>query len=268
VGGHNWYISRVPDPTPKKRRSLLPLAIVGVLILGALGTAWALRSTIATSLAQSELLAHGVTCDSRFSVEPSAFFGSATLAPTRCTPEQRGLLEAFELTAPATVELDGFSVSTIHAESVRLTLKDRDVRGGSEWSPQLERVNLEQRVAGLVKGMSELSRLELPPTTVMRTEVVRAGQPMAQLDNLSLTPGDSLTVGAERIDFSVVMGAGHLTLEDVHGTATRPHVHLEGHATARAAILIIATVSTGGPFRLDATALDTAQPRFVLEADF
>ena len=63
------------------------------------------------------------------------------------------------------------------------------------------------------------------------------------------------------------MGVGQLTLTDVTGTATRPAVSLRGRADARAGMGIL-SVGRGGPFGLDASALDTASPQFRLTGDF
>ena len=70
-----------------------------------------------------------------------------------------------------------------------------------------------------------------------------------------------------RVVFTAVMGAASLTLTDVHGTATRDAVHLEGTATARAGIPMLGTFSTGGAFTLDATELTRDSPRFRLDGD-
>lgn len=252
--------------SPRKKRTLA-VPILLVIVVGAPLGGWLLRGTIATSIARDALAQRGLACDDRFGVELSAFFGSATIGPTRCTREG-GLVEAIELTAPATIELDGFAPSTIEAEGVRLALRDRDLRGGSGWARELERLHLEQRVAGLVKGLSELSAMGLPPTTVMHAEVVRGSDELATIDGLTVTPGSSTGVAIDRVVFSAVMGAARLTLSDVRGTATRSAVHLEGQAMARAGVALLGTFSTGGPFTLDASALDSAEPELDLRADF
>lgn len=228
---------------------------------------WLLRGTIATSMAASELSSRGLTCDERFSVELSAFFGEAVVAPTRCTHEG-GLVEAIELTAPATITLDGFEPSAIEAEGVRLTLRDRDLRGGSGWAQQLRRINLEQRVAGLIKGLSEMSEMGLPATTITRAEVLRGSDELATLDRLVLGSGSPTTVAIDRVQFTAVMGAARLTLSGVTGSATGSVVHLEGDATARAGVALLGSFSTSGDFDLDASALDSASPELRLRAGF
>ncbi len=256
----------LPAPSKALRSRAVPIAIA-VFVLLLLG-AWLMRGTIATSIAKGELEARGLTCDERFAVEPAAFFGSATIAATRCSRADGGLVEALELVAPATVQLDGFAVASVSAENVRLVLRDQDVRGGSEWASELQRLNLEQRVAGLIKGLSELSALDLPPTSIARAEVLRGGEEMCTIEGMGLVPGESLGLTIERVSFIAVLGAAQLTLSALTGTATRPSVHLEGQALARAGFALLGSFSTGGPFTLDATRLDTAQPQFRLRADF
>ena len=248
----------------KKRSRVLPLVLVIVLAIPL--AAWLLRGTIATSMAESELASRGLTCDDRFSVKVSALFDEATIGPTRCTREG-GLVEAVELTGNATITLDGFAPSEIHAESVRVVLRDQDIRGGSGWARQLSQINLEQRVAGLIKGLAELSGMSLPKTEIARAEVFRGGDELAAVDGLMLTPSGSTDLAIQRVAFSAVGGAATLTLNGVTGTAAPSTVHLEGDATARAAALL-GVFSTGGEFALDASALDTASPTLRLRASF
>ncbi len=260
-----WYICPVAASSRRKRP--VALILVLVILVGVPLAAWLLRGTIATSMAASELSSRGLRCDDRFAVELSAGFGEATLAPTRCTHEG-GLVEAIELTAPATVVLDGFEPASISADGVRLTLRDRDLRGGSGWAQQLRRINLEQRVAGLIKGLSEMSEMSLPPTTIEHAVVLRGGDELGSIDRLVLTPGSPARVAIDRVQFAAVMGAARLTLSGVSGTASGSTVHLEGDATARAGVALLGSFSTGGEFALDATALDSASPRLRLRSDF
>lgn len=240
--------------------------VVGLLLAIAVG-AWLLRGTIATSVARSELETHGLRCDERFVVSPSALFGELTVGPTRCTHDG-GLIEVIELTGDATLELEGFTPSALRANGVRLVLRDRNLRGGSGWAAELRRLHLEQRVAGLVKALSELGGMRLPPAHVGRAEVFRGGDELATIDGLVLTPGDRMGVAIDRAVFTAVMGAARLTLSGVTGTATRSDVRLQGQATARAGVVLLGTFSTGGAFTLDASALDTAAPELRLQASF
>lgn len=244
---------------------MVVLVVLGIV----LGGGWLLRDTVATSLARDALSQRGLTCDDRFSVEVSALFGSATVGPTRCTRAE-GHLEAIELLGPARVELSGLEPTSVEAESVRITLRDRDVPGGASWSPELARLHLEQRVAGLVKGISELSRLDLPPTTIVRGDVRRGSSALATAHQLVLTPGegDATQVTLDRLVFEAMMGAARLTLSEVRGTAAPGTVVLEGEASARAGIALLGSFSTGGSFRLDATALESARPQLRLRASF
>lgn len=243
----------------------MPFVLFAILVAVPL-FAWILRNTIATSLAASEARARGLACDERFSVELSAGLREATVGPTRCV-HAGGLVEAIELTAPATIVLDGLEPASITAEGVRVTLRDRDLRSGSGWAPALGRLHLEQRVAGLIKGLSEMSGLGLPRTVVARAEVLRGADRLATVDGLELTPGAPTGVAIRRVSFPAVMGAAQLTLGGVTGTASRGAVHLEGEATARAGVSILG-VSTGGDFELDASGLDTASPDLRLRASF
>lgn len=254
--------------TAQRRAPVLPIAIA-LLILAIPLTAWMLRGAIATSIARSELSARGLECDERLSVAPSALFDAARIGPTRCTLEG-GLVEAVELTGEAVVELDGLAPAALRAAGVRVELRDRDVRGGTGWAPALRRVRLEERVAGLVKGLSELGGMELPKTRVERVEVLRGGAELARIDQLVLTPAasKSMEVAIEQVAFAAAAGAASLTLDGVTGSATASAVQLEGQATARAGIALLGMFSTGGAFTLGASALDTDAPRFHLSADF
>jgi hypothetical protein len=247
----------------KKRSRALPIVLVIVLAISLAG--WLLRGTIATSMASSELAARGLTCDDRFAVDVAALFDEASIGPTRCTREG-GLVEAVELTGNATITLDGLAPSAIRAESVRVVLRDQDVRGGSGWARQLSQINLEQRVAGLIKGLSELSGMNLPQTEIAHAEVFRGGDELAAIDTLVLTPGGSTDLTIGRVAFSAVGGAATLSLNGVTGTATPTAVHLEGDATARAGGMF-GVFSTGGEFTLEASALDTASPALRLRAN-
>lgn len=254
-----------PAPAPKKRGKALPIGglITAVIVLGILLVPWLMRHSIATNMAREQVQAAGMSCDDRFAVEVAPFFGSASFQPTRCTTEH-GYVEAIELTEELEVELSGFSPSAIDAAFLRVTLGDREVRGGSSWDRDLARLNLEERVAVLVKALGELSALPIPPTRVARTDVLRDGQTIAQINGVRLTPGEPMQMHFDRIAFRAVGGAAQLTLEDVDGTSTRSHVHLEGDATARAAVFI-GSVTREGSFTLDATRLDQSRPRFDLD---
>jgi hypothetical protein len=256
---------RAAEPPPKKRGKLLPIgaAIAFLLVLGIVLVPWLLRHSIATSMAREQLTAAGLTCDERFAIEVAPFFGSASFQPTRCTSEG-GQVESVELTEELEVELSGTSPTAIDATFIRVTLRDRDVAGGSSWDRNLARLNLEERVAGLVKAVGELSALPLPPTRVARVDVLRDGETITSLYEVELTPGEPMRVEFDRIAFRAVGGAAQLTLNDVEGTSTRSDVHLEGGATARAS-MFIGTVVRNGTFSLDATRLDQSRPRFTLE---
>lgn len=241
------------------------LVVLLVVLVGAPLAVWLARGAIATSIAVGELEARGLTCDDRFALELSALLDEATLAPTRCTRAD-GLVEVIELLEPATVTLEGFEPAAVDAPSIRLVLRDRDVRGGDRWARELSRLGLEQRMAGLIKGLSELSGMRLPPTTVGRAEVLRARDPVATAETVRLTPGDALDAAAGRISFVAGPGGvGRLELTSVTGNATRPRVHLQGRATASAGIGPL-SVTRSGTFAVDATSLDTASPRFSLDA--
>lgn len=251
---------------PKTRRRKLPLVLLTLLavLVGLPLGAWLLRGTVATAVARDRLAARGITCDERFAVELGPRLETATVGVTRCA-RAGGLVEAVELLGPLTVELDGAAPVRAHAASLRLSLRDRDVRGGTRWAPALRGLNLEQRVAGMVKGLAELSARELPPTTVDRLEVVRAGERVAAAAGLRLTPAGSMDLSAERITFTAgPMGVGRLELTEVRGAASPARVHLEGRATARASVGLLGSLSTGGRFTLDARGLDTRRPRFSL----
>ena len=112
-----------------------------------------------------------------------------------------------------------------------MVLRDQDIRGGSGWARQLSQINLEQRVAGLIKGLAELSGMSLPKTEIARAEVFRGGDQLAAVDGLILTPGGSTDLAIQRVAFSAVGGAATLTLNGVTGTAAPSTVHLEGDAT-------------------------------------
>lgn len=256
----------IPGAVTDRRRRSLAAPIVLAIVLAIPLAAWLLRGTIATSMARSEIEARGLRCDERFSVELSALFGEATIGPTRCTREG-GLVEALELTGDATIELDGLTPAAVRAESVRVVLRDQDLRGGSGWAAQLRRINLEQRVAGLVKGLAELGGMNLPPTDIAHAEVFRGGEELAAIDGLVLTPSSSTDLAIQQVAFSAVGGAARLTLEGVTGSATPSAVHLEGDATARAGIALLGAFTTGGAFSLDASALDTSAPRLRLRAE-
>lgn len=243
---------------------------VGGLFLVVLALAaglWALRGTIATSLARSELEARSITCDDRFAVEVGAALSSATIGPTRCE-HASGLLEAVELLGDVTVQLDGTAPETVAVDSLRIVLREADVRGGSGWASELSRLALEQRVAGLVKGLSELGAMALPPTDVATVEVVRGDQPIATASRMRLGGGSPTSLNAERIHFAAGPGAvGQLTLTQVSGRASSAEVELDGQADASVGIAIL-RVNRRGRFSMAATGLDSADPSFSLDVDF
>lgn len=248
---------------PSKAR--IVLAVVVTLLLGVPLGIWLARDAIATSVALSELERRGLACDDRFSLSLSAGLSEATLGPTRCAHEG-GLVEAVELLGDVNVPLEGFAPARVDAESVRLTLRDRDVRGGSRWASELRRLSLEQQVAGIVKGLSEVSRLGLPPTSIGRLEVVRSGEPVARGTSLVMTPeGWGVQLGARDMTFPARVG--RLVLTHVTGHAEGGEVTLSGRATAEAGIGILA-FSRGGAFELTAVGLDGDSPRFALSGDF
>ncbi len=227
------------------------------------------RGLIATAIARGQLEERGFTCDSRFAVSPSATFSEATVGPTRCAREG-GVLEAIELLSDFTVELDGTEPASIRGDSLRIALRGASVRGGDDWAETLRRIDLEQRMAGVMKGLSELSSLDLPPVEAGRVELVRGGDPLGHAERLTLTPseGDALHLAFTRARFSAgPMGIGQLDLTSVEGDATPSAVTLAGRASARAGVAVIFSVERQGPFRVEASGLDTASPSFRLEGD-
>lgn len=240
---------------------------LAVLLLVAVGVLWALRGTIATSLAEGQLEERHITCDDRFSVSVSATFGSATIGPTRCEHEG-GLLEAVELLGDVTVELDGTEPETVSAESLRIVLRETDVRGGSGWASELSQLGLEQRVAGMVKGLSELGGMNLPATDVASVEVVRGTAQMATATRLRLGGGTPSSIGASQIHFAAGPGGvGQLNLTQVTGELSPSRVLLRGQADASIGIAIL-RVNRRGAFTMEATGLDSASPSFSLDGDF
>lgn len=270
TGGAEWITlgrGRLAAVASKSKAPVVVGVVIVLLLLGVPLTAWLLRGVIATSMARGELEAHGIECDSRFSVEPSATFGEATVGATRCTHEG-GVLEAIEIVSDVTVELDGFEPSSVEADRVRLVLRRANVRGGAGWASELARLDLEQRMAGVVKGLSELSALDLPPTHANRVEVVRGDAPLGSAEDVTLTPGSPLELEIARASFAAgPMNVGNLNLRNVTGTATDAEVTLRGRASARAGVAVIFSVERGGPFTLRATGLDTATPSFHLDGD-
>ncbi|MCA9605216.1 MAG: hypothetical protein KC619_06465 [Myxococcales bacterium] len=253
-------------------RSKAPI-VAGVVVVGLLVAvplvAWLLRGTIATSIARGQLEERGFTCDDRFAVAPNATLSEATVGPTRCAHEG-GVLEAIELLGDVTVELDGTEPSAIRGDSLRIALRGASVRGGDHWADALRRVNLEQQMAGVVKGLSELSRLDLPAVHVGRLDLVRGGDSLGHAETVAMTPGsgEQLRMTFARAHFAAgPMGVGQLDLTNVTGEATPAAVTLSGRASARAGVAIIFSIERQGPFTLRATGLDTASPSFDLEGD-
>ncbi len=257
---------------PVAGKSKAPL-VAGIVVVGLLVAvplvAWLLRGVIATSIARGQLEERGFTCDDRFAVSPNATLSEATIGPTRCEHEG-GVLEAIELLSDVSAELDGLEPTSIRGDSIRIALRGASVRGGDDWAAALRRVDLEQRMAGVVKSLSELSRLDLPAVTVGRLDLVRGGDPLGHAETVALTPGagDALDLSFARAQFSAgPMGVGQLGLTNVTGDATPATVTLRGRASARAGVAIIFSVERQGPFTLRATGLDTAAPSFQLEGE-
>lgn len=244
------------------------VVVVGLLVAVPL-VGWLLRGVVATSIARGQLEERGFTCDDRFAVAPNATLSEATVGPTRCTHEG-GVLEAIELLGDVTVELDGTEPSSIRGDSVRVALRGASVRGGDHWADALRRVDLEQQVAGVVKSLSELARLDLPSVELGRLDLVRGGDALGHAETVTMTPGsgDALAMTFARAHFAAgPMGVGQLDLTNVTGDATPATVTLRGRASARAGVAIIFSVERQGPFTLRATGLDTASPSFDLEGN-
>ncbi len=247
------------------RKGPVVLGVGLVVLLGAVLGLWAARGWIATSMARGELEARGLTCDDRLSVALDATFSSATIGPTRCVHEG-GLLEAIELLGDVEVELDGTEPASVVATSARVTLRSQDVRGGSGWASELRQLSLEQRVAGLIKGISEIGAMGLPPIECARLEVVRQNEVIARGQRIAVTPaGEGAQVRAQEIVFPARLG--RLALTGVSGTADATRVTLAGRAAAEVGLGIL-SVSRGGPFELEASGLDSGSPRFSLSGNF
>jgi hypothetical protein len=250
-------------PRSKSRVALIGVALV--LVGVPLGLFFA-RHTIATSMARDELERRGLTCDDRLSVEVAASFDAITIGPTRCAVRAEGVVEAIEILGPLEVELDGLEPARVEVASLRIALREHDVRGGSGWALALARLGLEQRVAGLVKGLSELSRMDLPPSEAAQVEIVRGGGVLATGRGIALRPsvGAPLGLSAQHVELVAGPGGvGQLSLAEVRGTATGARVALSGTATATAGLGIL-SLSRAGPFAIEAVGLDSASPRFRL----
>ncbi len=265
-GSRTLGVPSRPVAEKSKAPIVIAVVIVGVLVGLPLG-AWFGRGVLATSIARGELERRGFTCDDRFAVSLSAALSEATIGPTRCE-HAGGVLEAIELLGDLRVELDGTEPTSVEADSLRLALRSASVRGGEGWADALRRVNLEQQMAGVIKGLSELSRMDLPRSTVESVEIVRDASVLGRAQQVALAPGDPLGVTVGRVHFEAgPMGVGQLDLTDLVGTATGAAVTLRGQAHARAGVAIILTYERSGPFTLEATGLDTASPRFRLDSD-
>lgn len=257
------------EKRPRKKSRIALGVLVLVLVGVPLGLFFA-RHAIATFMAKGELERRGLTCDDRFGVEVAATFDAITVGPTRCTVRADGVVEAIEILGPLEVGLQGLEPTQVRATSVRIALREQDVRGGSRWATPLRRLGLEQRVAGLVKGLSELSRMDLPPSDAAQVEVVRGSGMLATGRGIALrpNPGASLGLSAERVDLAAGPGGlGQLSLTGVRGSATASRVSLAGTATASAGLGIL-SLSQVGAFGVDAEGLDTAAPRFRMSGDF
>ena len=246
----------------KSIRVVLVLIAGGLLLAGL--SVWLLRGTIATSIARGQLDQRGVTCDDRFTVSLNASLSEATIGPTRCTHEG-GVVQGIELLGDLTVTLDGTEPVAIEAQSLRLIIRAVNVRGGDRWAAGLRRINLEQQVAGALKGLSELAGMDLPDTTVQQVEMVRGTATLGRARAVRLTPGDPLQISVQNVHFEAgPMGVGQLDLDGITGDATPSTVSLRGQARARAGVAIILTYERSGPFEIEATGLDSSAPRFRL----
>jgi len=251
------YISRVPEAASRKRRA--PILLIGLAVLIVLLIVpWLLRSTIATSVARSELESSGFTCDDRFEVHLSALLSDATVAPTRCEHEG-GLIASLETSEPAQVEMSGLAPSLVTISQVTLTLRDQNLRGGDGWGNDTIR-SIEQRVAGLVKGLSELSEVDWPETHVAQVRVLRDATPAADLRGMRLQTTESLNVQIAGVSFP---NTRTIVLDNVHGTATPAQVTLDGDAEVQSQISIV-SFTTDARFGITATGLDGPSPQLRL----
>ena len=170
-----------------------------------------------------------------------------------------------DLREGATIELSGTSPRAAVIPSLGVSLRGGEIAGGTGWAAELAQLGIEQRVAGLVKALSEAESMGLPPVTVNEAEVTHGRSVIASGRGLTLDNDDPRTFRATTLSFAASLGS--LTLSEVTGEASSTAVSLAGRARATVGVAMFSASRTGR-FSLTASDLQAARPSFSLRADF
>lgn len=252
------------------RRALVALALVPLALCCVCGTGAALgRGAVARYLARSLLAGHGITCGAGFDVTPDASFAHAEIAPCTCTMED-GAIESFELVEPVTVDLDGQTVTHVHAGSVRLALRGAGPSvDAASLGPIASAMGVPARIGGVVNAAARIAEASPPPIEATHVEVDQGGRPAVTLDGLALDGGHPLAITVHEVALPSLTGplGAHATatIDDVSGTATPSEVHIEGQLSLSGAAPIMGTVTRSGTVTVSGTGIGSESPTYRIE---
>jgi len=201
----------------RPRRVLWIVAIVAAVLVALLAGGWWLRNPIASFVATRVMESQGLSCNPVQVRIPSALPPSPIqLAPMRCESSE-GPLQSIVFHAPLYVDLEGLGIGLVHSESVTIALRAQPHRNVelNTLGDMTRIVGFDEPAVELMFDSAQMSARKVPPFRVSRANVLRAGQSIATLRDMRVSPmqtGMSISSGDMRVNQASALGDASLVM--------------------------------------------------------
>lgn len=259
-----------PPTAAGPRRAIVVLAGLALALACLCGIGLLLaRGAFAGYAARSALAARGIACDDHFSVSVDTGLTHAEVSPCTCTMDQ-GPVESFELVDPVRVELEGETITHVHAGHVRVAMRGAGpaVDAGS-LGPVASMLGVPARIGSLVGAASQLASMHAPQTEIPVLDVEQNGHASVHVETLAIDGRSPLAITASQVTLPALSGplgaSATATISDLAGTASATDVQLSGDLALTGSAPIVGTVTRNGHIVVTGTALDTDAPSYRIE---
>ena len=213
----NKSVGRHPSGGSRSHPRRWIVATVAALLASLLAGAWLLRDPIASFVATRGVESQGLSCTVVQVHIPAALPPSPIqLAPMRCE-SSAGPLQSVEFNAPLYVDLEGFGIGLVRSESVTMALRaqpHRDVELNT-LGDMTRIVGMDEPAVAMMFDSAQMSAREVPPFLAGHAKILRAGQSIATLRDMRVTPlptGMSISSRDMRVDQASALGDAALMM--------------------------------------------------------